>query len=771
MKDWSISRRITVMVSALVTGLVVVGVIAMAATWYLISLSAQYKQLSSLSLLATMVQEDVLEAQVAAESYRARAAENELLEFNSNLDEVAAEIEALREKQSNSITVIDVDSLVATKAEYRAAFQEAAREQGARDVAQTDINQAASTARDAVFGAMQIAREEGRPELGIVAGVALRDFLVGSAALDRYTQSGDRAEFERMATAVDTAKAELSKMMLFNSSEAIGAQVENATAAIEAFRANADVMSSAIAARETQWAKIDRAADVLTGKMDVAVDQVSTEQNRVQQVAENIGIIAIIVVGVSAAGVSVAGAAFGWMTGKTIRTRLEDVVGTMTRLANGENDVEIAGTEQRNELGAVASALVVFRDRALEAEALEAEKAEREAAQRKADEDRLRAEAEAEEQRQVKLAEERQRVIRDLNAKVGNVVSAAAVGDFTHRIDADFDAPELREMAQAINAFVENVDMGLSQTAHVLEQLSAGDLTHRMDGNFEGTFAELKDNVNGTIETLAELVRGIQDQGVQVQGKANEMTEQAHELARRAEQQAASLEETSAAMAEIAASTQSSAEGAANAVDVATTASNQVDEAGKVVDAAVEAMADIRDASSRIGDIVSVIDGIAFQTNLLALNASVEAARAGSAGKGFAVVATEVRALAQRSSEASQDIKSLIEESSEQVQKGVSLVEETGTTLERIMGGVHHMASTIRDVMNTAQEQARGVSEVTSAMSQLDVITQKNAALADQSRTDAQGVSAQAKSMRDLVSTFRTDRSDTARSPSSIAAE
>lgn len=209
-------------------------------------------------------------------------------------------------------------------------------------------------------------------------------------------------------------------------------------------------------------------------------------------------------------------------------------------------------------------------------------------------------------------------------------------------------------------------------------------------------------------------------------------------------------------MEEISASARSSADGASNAAEFANAASQQVNEAEGVVASAIGAMSDIRSASDKIGEIVSVIDGIAFQTNLLALNASVEAARAGSAGKGFAVVATEVRALAQRSGEASKDIKELIEESATQVRRGVELVEQTGATLENIMGGVSQMASTMQELTATAREQATGVGEVTSAISQLDVITQKNAALSDETREAAAVMASQARDMQQIVARFRT---------------
>ena len=230
---------------------------------------------------------------------------------------------------------------------------------------------------------------------------------------------------------------------------------------------------------------------------------------------------------------------------------------------------------------------------------------------------------------------------------------------------------------------------------------------------------------------------------------------QAGELARRAERQAAALEETSATMEEISESARSSAAAAERAQSVADSASGKVAQASNVVASAVAAMSGSRMAADKIGEIVSVIDGIAYQTNLLALNASVEAARAGDAGKGFAVVASEVRALAQRSGEASRDIKSLIGESADQINRGVGLVEETGRTLDVIVTSVKEMSETMHSLTLSAREQASGVGEVNRAIGELDAITQKNASLADQSRVAGARLSDQTQLMRSLVQRFR----------------
>ncbi len=427
----------------------------------------------------------------------------------------------------------------------------------------------------------------------------------------------------------------------------------------------------------------------------------------------------------------------------------------MSELAKGNLEVEITGGEAQHELGDIARALVVFRDNEAAAREQAARtKAAEEQAQRDK-EAREAAEQEAERKRQAAAEAERKAMIASLRDSLGSVVDAAADGDFSRRIETKFAEAELDEMAASINTLVQNVESGVAETARVMSELASGNLTDRMSGAFKGKFAELQSSVNGTIGNLSQLVGEI---AAQCQGLGNEvdsMSNQAADLARRAEQQAAALEESSAVMEEMSAAAKSSAEGAQTSSRRASEVSAQVDEAGTIVQNAVAAMGDIHTASQKIGEIVSVIDGIAFQTNLLALNASVEAARAGSAGKGFAVVATEVRALAQRSSEASQDIKTLIEESTVQVNRGVSLVEKTGTTLGEIVTGVSAMSATMGDLATTAHEQATGVAEASNAITQMDMITQKNAALADESRETAAKVRQQADAMARMVASFR----------------
>jgi methyl-accepting chemotaxis protein len=213
----------------------------------------------------------------------------------------------------------------------------------------------------------------------------------------------------------------------------------------------------------------------------------------------------------------------------------------------------------------------------------------------------------------------------------------------------------------------------------------------------------------------------------------NEISSASDDLSRRTEQQAVSLEETAAASDEITATVEKSAENAKHAREVVASADSDAKKSAVVVRRAVEAMDAIAKSSGQIGQIIGVIDEIAFQTNLLALNPGVEAARAGDAGRGFAVVASEVRALAQRSADAAKEIKGLISTSTTQVDFGVKLVAETGKSLKRIIAQVTEINGVVAEIPAGALEQATGLQQVDTAIDQMDQTTQQNATMVEES--------------------------------------
>jgi methyl-accepting chemotaxis protein len=307
--------------------------------------------------------------------------------------------------------------------------------------------------------------------------------------------------------------------------------------------------------------------------------------------------------------------------------------------------------------------------------------------------------------------------------------------------------------------------------AGALSALADGDLEPRIAEPLTIELDKLRVDLNRAFDRLQETMKSVAANANAVREGAREITNASDDLSRRTEQQAASIEETAAALDQITATVRRTAEGAVEARRVVGTAKDDAQRSGAVVHEAVTAMQAIEDSSKKIGNIIGVIDEIAFQTNLLALNAGVEAARAGEAGRGFAVVATEVRALAQRSADAAKEIKALISASGKQVESGVRLVGLTGEALSRIVGHVDQMSGLMTEIASAAQEQATGLGEVNSAVNQMDKVTQQNAAMVEQSTAASHSLASEAEELTNLVKQFKTGAAQISRTSSGVPAK
>ena len=292
------------------------------------------------------------------------------------------------------------------------------------------------------------------------------------------------------------------------------------------------------------------------------------------------------------------------------------------------------------------------------------------------------------------------------------------------------------------------------EVVEVVRAVAAGDLTRRLDVK-AGDRSSVMAAIAAMQASLSSLVSSVRENSENVATASSQIAQGNQDLSQRTEEQASALQQTAATMEQLGSTVRNTADSARQANQLAQGASTVAAQGGEVVGKVVDTMQNISDSSRKIGDIIGVIDGIAFQTNILALNAAVEAARAGEQGRGFAVVASEVRSLAQRSAEAAKEIKSLIGRSVEQVEQGTELVDQAGKTMGDIVGSIQRVADIVAEITSATVEQSSGIQQVGNAVGQMDQVTQQNAALVEESAAAAESLKGQAQQLVQTVSTFK----------------
>ncbi len=396
--------------------------------------------------------------------------------------------------------------------------------------------------------------------------------------------------------------------------------------------------------------------------------------------------------------------------GRALAGSVAKLAGTMGRVAAGELDVAVESGAHADEIARMAEALRVFQRNAKEKFALEAnsrtEREQSEAARRRATDEAIHTEREL--------------------------------------VGASFGS--------------------------ALARLAAKDLSYRMREDLPDAYRKLRDDFNDALDLLEEALFGVRSSADTIARAAQEITGASHDLTGRTEQQAANLEQSVAAMQQIASAVSGTAASSSKTKDAISLAKDDARDSLETVSKSVAAIAGIMESSKQISRIIGVIDEIAFQTNLLALNAGVEAARAGDAGRGFAVVASEVRALAQRSADAAKEIKALIGASATQVSRGVELVGATGEAFNRIQSHIEHVNQGIAEIASQAIDQSATIKEVGTAISELDQMTQQNAAMAEQAAAACESLAAESGRLAQMVGEFRLSRAEQSEPPAASRA-
>ncbi|PZM14519.1 methyl-accepting chemotaxis protein [Rhizobium tubonense] len=420
-----------------------------------------------------------------------------------------------------------------------------------------------------------------------------------------------------------------------------------------------------------------------------AMDEGITTRNTVSmaEAATYVALVVSVIIGLGAMAIS-----FLRVVRPVVR-----MTNFMGMLAKGDTVSEVPDSHRRDEIGAMAAAVKVFRDGMIH-------------------------------NKQLETAAEANRA----------------------KSDADRAAAQTKAEADA----TERLQQATSGLASGLKRLAAGDLSFELTEPFAPEFETLRHDLNTAVAQLGETLRSVAQSTGGIDTGTREISRSSDDLSKRTEQQAASLEETAAALDQITVNVANSSKRADEARTVAVQANTGAAQSGKVVANAVEAMHRIEQSSSQISNIIGVIDEIAFQTNLLALNAGVEAARAGEAGRGFAVVAQEVRELAQRSAKAAKEIKDLISTSSNEVESGVKLVRDTGEALRTIEQYIVTINYHMEAIATSAREQSTGLAEVNTAVNQMDQVTQQNAAMVEETNAASASLAEEAGRLRQLISQF-----------------
>lgn len=575
---------------------------------------------------------------------------------------------------------------------------------------------------------------------------------------------------DALATNDGLARTETEKRLLGALRQPLSDYIESASGIVK--RAQTDV-----AGANAQLPAFRESFSALEKSMGEASDELSAQAEAASQKgAQQSETAQILMWSLLGLGVA-AGILLSIFGRRAIIAPIVNMTDSLHNVARGDTGATIEGGDRKDEIGSMARAIIAIRERTATSaadqaqmenektrqEKLAAEEAER-AANQKAYFDELL--------RMCRVIEEIAR--GNLETEIPNRERTDEIGDMARAITVLRDNDLARQRAGAeleqqrkhteetreanLRAERENQERlrgVMTQLAGGLSALAEGDLRQPLNNRFPDEYEKLRQDFNAALHGLRGVVSAISDRSGEMYSGARALTDAATQLSDRTESQAASLEETAAALDEITATVKRSTEGANEARGLVQKAEENSLRSNEVLAKTVAAMGQIQTSSNQISQIIGVIEEISFQTNLLALNAGVEAARAGDAGRGFAVVAQEVRALAQRAADAAKEIKGLISDSSTHVSEGSALVNQTSETLKAVLNDVAKIRERVIQIADSSSEQSTALHEVNSAINQMDQVTQRNAAMVEETTANSQKLTDDARELAREIEKFK----------------
>ena len=585
---------------------------------------AQYRQIARQTNELGRIQANILSTRVAVKSYFAFARDEDLKKVNDRLDATGQIIDGalpLFAEASDVATVTEIKQNLST---YRDTFAQA-KDLFLRNLAlNTTLNTIGPKAEASLTKLMNEAFADNSLAESQAAALAMRELLLVRVYAVRFMSSATKDNADEALTQYDAFLEALGELAALPSNFDRKAKINAVGSSMEEYDTALNELIDVEAKRDDI---IANTLDVLGRQIADTSEELKLREKAIQdelgpRIVANIGatiLFALVVSGIA----FVIGAIAAVIVARLISKPITNMTATMHDMADGDYDSDVPAQDRKDEIGMMAQAVEVFRQNGIAVRNMDAEKAQT------LEKERIEQEARA-----------------SLQDELGKVVSAAVAGDFSQRIEKHFDQNDLQGLASSVNTMIETVDRGIGETGTVLSALANADLTQRMTGTYQGAFDKLKSDTNSVAEKLTDIVGQLKQTSHGLRSATGEILAGANDLSERTTKQAATVEETSAAMEQLSHTVMDNAKRAEEATVKTRSMSQSAEEGEEVMRKATGAMEQITNSSSKISNIIGMIDDIAFQTNLLALNASVEAARAGEAGKGFAVVAVEVRRLA-----------------------------------------------------------------------------------------------------------------------------